>query len=59
MRVIELAELTGCQAKEAWQWQVARELFLTPRELEERLARLDRLRGLRWDERLGALVFRL
>ncbi len=57
MRCIELAELTGQAALEAWKWAVARELFLTPQELERRLARLDRLRGLRWDVHLGALVF--
>jgi hypothetical protein len=59
MRAIELAELTGCSAKQVWQWQIARELFLTPMELEKRLEQLDRLRGLRWDERLGTMVFRL
>ncbi|HTP11155.1 MAG TPA: hypothetical protein VMP08_23030 [Anaerolineae bacterium] len=59
MRAIELAELTGCSAKQVWQWQIARELFLTPTELERRLEQLDRLRGLRWDERIGTMVFRL
>ncbi len=59
MRAIELAELTGCSAKEVWQWQIAHELFLTPRELEERLRRLDKLRGLHWDEQIGTLAFRL
>jgi hypothetical protein len=59
MRAIELAELTGCSAQQVWLWQIARELFLTPTELESRLEQLDRLRGLRWDERLGTMVFRL
>ncbi len=59
MRIIELAELTGVPAREMWLWEIARELFLTPRELEERLTRLDKLRGLRWDERLGTMVFKL
>ncbi len=59
MRAIELAELTNCSARQVWQWQIARELFLTPTELEKRLEQLDRLRGLRWDERLGTMVFRL
>ncbi len=59
MRAIELAQATGCQAREVWQWQIAHALLLTPRELEERLDRLDRVRGVRWDERLGAMVFRI
>jgi len=57
MRCIELAELTGHAALEAWQWEVARELFLTPQELERRLEKLDRLRGVRWDTHLGSVVF--
>ncbi len=59
MRAIELAELSGCPAQDAWKWQIAHELFLTPQELDERLARLDRLRGVRWDTHLGTMVFRL
>ncbi|MBN1484194.1 MAG: hypothetical protein JXA37_05685 [Chloroflexia bacterium] len=57
MRCIELAELSGCPGLESWKWQVAQELFLTPRELEQRLDKLDRLRGLRWDLQLGTMVF--
>jgi hypothetical protein len=57
IRVIELAELTGRPAPEAWKWEAARELFLTPQELERRLGRLDRRRGLRWDTTLGTMVF--
>lgn len=57
MRCIELAELTGCPALEVWKWTVARELFLTPQELDKRLAQLDRLRGLQWDQQLGTFVF--
>lgn len=56
MRCIELAELTGHVALEAWKWEVARELFLTPQELDRRLEKLDRLRGLRWDARLGSVI---
>jgi len=59
MRAVELGEFGGSSAQEIWQWQVARELYLTPQELEERLERLDKLRGLRWDQRLGTMVFRL
>ncbi len=57
MRYIELAELTGCPALEVWKWTVARELFLTPQELEKRLERLGRLRGIEWDQELGTVVF--
>ena len=57
MRCIELAELTGCPALEAWKWTVAGELFLTPQELEKRLERLARLRGVEWDQELGTVVF--
>ena len=57
IRVIELAELTGLSEPESWKWQTARELFLTPQELERRLERLDRWRGLKWDIDLGTMVF--
>jgi hypothetical protein len=57
MRCIELAELTAIPTAEAWKWTVARELFLTPQELDRRLKKLDVLRGLRWDSQLGTLVF--
>ncbi|HHS97524.1 MAG TPA: hypothetical protein ENK08_06435 [Chloroflexi bacterium] len=56
-RLIELAELTGSPSPEAWKWEAARELFLTPQELERRLQRLDRWRGLKWDGELGTMVF--
>ncbi|MGC9400485.1 MAG: hypothetical protein ACP5HM_15300 [Anaerolineae bacterium] len=57
IRVIELAELTGFTEPESWKWETARELFLTPQELERRLEHLDRWRGLRWDMELGSMVF--
>ena len=57
IRLIELAELTGRTAPEAWKWETARELFLTPQELERRLERLDSWRGLKWDTELGMMVF--
>ncbi len=59
MQAIEVAQVTGAPSMEAWQWTIARELLLTPRELEERMERLDQLRGLRWDTRLGTMAFRL
>lgn len=58
IRVLELAELTGHAELESWKWDAARELFLTPQELERRLDRLDRWRGLKWDVGLGTMVFR-
>jgi hypothetical protein len=57
IKAIELAELTGYAEPESWKWEAARELFLTPQELERRLERLDRWRGLRWDLALGTMVF--
>ena len=56
-RLIELAELTQHTTPEAWKWEAARELFLTPQELERRLERLDGWRGLKWDVGLGTMVF--
>jgi hypothetical protein len=57
IRAIELAELTGYAEAEAWKWEAARDLYLTPQELERRLERLDRWRGLKWDIDLGSMVF--
>lgn len=59
MQRIELGEWAGQPSVDAWQWHAARELYLTPQDLERRLQKLQTLRGLRWDERLGAVVFRL
>ena len=57
MQRIELGEWAGQPSSEAWQWHAARELYLTPQELERRLGQLQSLRGLRWDERQGTMVF--
>lgn len=57
IRAIELAELTGYAESESWKWEAARDLYLTPQELERRLERLDRWRGLKWDIDLGSMVF--
>ena len=57
MRSIELGEWTTLPSSEAWQWRAARELFLTPQELERRLEQLNALRGLRWDTRQGTMRF--
>lgn len=58
IRAVELAELTGCAEPRAWKWEIARELFLTPQELDQRIARLDQWRGVTWDPKLGSMVFR-
>ncbi len=57
MRHIELVELADCPAVEIWKSTAAHELFLTPQELDDRLEKLDQLRGIRWDGQLGAIVF--
>lgn len=57
MQRIELGEWSGLPSLESWQWQAARELHLTPQDLERRLGKLRALRGLRWDTRQGAMVF--
>lgn len=57
MQRIELGQWTGQPSESAWQWHAARELYLTPQELERRLTRLQALRGLRWDTRKGTMIF--
>ncbi|MBE2199004.1 MAG: hypothetical protein IAE79_10370 [Anaerolinea sp.] len=57
MQRIELCEWTGQTCPETWQWYAARELFLTPQDLERRLQKLEKLRGVRWDQRQGTMIF--
>lgn len=57
MQSIELGEWPNYPSLNAWQWHAARELYLTPQELERRLHQLQQLRGLRWDKRQGTMVF--
>jgi hypothetical protein len=57
MQRIELGEWVDQSSSDAWQWHAARELYLTPHDLERRLKRLQVLRGLRWDTRRGTMVF--
>ncbi len=57
MQRIELGEWNDQPSSDAWQWHAARELYLTPHDLERRLQRLQLLRGLRWDTRRGTMVF--
>lgn len=57
MQRIELGEWHSHPSADAWHWHAARELYLTPQELERRLQRLAMLRGMRWDTRQGTMVF--
>jgi hypothetical protein len=57
MQRIELGEWANKNSPEAWKWHAAQELFLTPQDLEKRLERISTLRGVRWDDRQGTLVF--
>lgn len=57
MQRIELGEWTHKASIEAWKWRAAQELFLTPQDLDKRLERISTLRGVRWDERQGTIVF--
>ena len=57
MRSIEFSEFSGYDAIESWKWHIARGMFLTPQELDQRLEKLDRLRGIHWDTHLGTIIF--
>ncbi len=57
MQCIELGEWFGLASEEAWHWYAAKELYLTPQNLEKRLHTLQLLRGLRWDSNHGTMVF--
>ncbi|MGA9396858.1 MAG: hypothetical protein WBV22_01250 [Anaerolineaceae bacterium] len=57
MQRVELGEWAGLPSADAWHWLAARELYLTPQELERRLQKLINQRGLRWDARQGTMVF--
>lgn len=57
MQRIELEEWSGQASQDTWQWHAARELHITPQDLECRLDRLRSVRGLRWDTRQGTMVF--
>ncbi len=57
MQRIEFGEWNGYPSPETWQWHAARELFLTPQDLERRLQKLHLLRGVRWHQRQGTMVF--
>jgi hypothetical protein len=57
MQHIEFNQWAGLSTNEAWRWHAARELYLTPQDLERRIVKLHALRGLRWDSRQGTMVF--
>lgn len=57
MQCIELGEWDNLASPDAWRWQAARNLYLTPQSLERRLQELEKLRGLCWDPRQGTMVF--
>jgi len=57
MQCIELGEWGALCSPDAWRWQAARELYLTPQDLERRLNLLEGLRGLQWDARQGTMIF--
>ncbi|MGK7932152.1 MAG: hypothetical protein AB4041_12065 [Microcystaceae cyanobacterium] len=57
MQCIELGEWHSLASPEAWRWFAARELYLTPQNLENRLKTIEKSRGLCWDQQHGTLVF--
>jgi hypothetical protein len=57
MQRIDLGEWPGFPSMLEWQWHAARELYLTPQDLERRLQMIKKARGLHWDERQGTMVF--
>ena len=57
MQRIELGEWSGLASMDEWQWQAARELYLTPQDFERRLEKVKNLRGLHWSSRQGTIVF--
>jgi len=57
MQRIELGEWAGQSSLESWKWHAARELTLTPHDLERRLDKLRTLRVMRWDDRQGTIIF--
>jgi len=59
MQRIELGEWFNLPSMESWMWHAASELNLTPQDLERRLDQIKTLRGLRWDERQGTVVFNI
>ncbi|NOZ95669.1 MAG: hypothetical protein GXP47_13170 [Acidobacteria bacterium] len=59
MQLIDLGELTRKGDLRSWNLEAARELLLTPEELETRLSRLERWRDLIWDAERGTMAFRV
>jgi len=57
MQHIELEEWCCFSCLERWQSNAAEELKISLSDLEQRLERLQRLRGLNWDIQQGSLMF--
>ncbi len=57
MQGIELGEWDGHPSAETWQWYAARELYLTPQDLERRLEKIYAIRRVQWNQRRGTMVF--
>ena len=59
MRFIDLGELTNIGNVRSWRLEAARQLLLTPEELEAHLDRLETWRDLLWDSERGTMAFRV
>lgn len=57
IRLIELAQVSERRRLDDWKLDAARALLVKLDDLDLRLERLDRWRGLRWDSGLGSMVF--
>jgi hypothetical protein len=57
MQHIEFGEWSGMSSMDAWQWFAARELYLTPQDLERRIKKIHSIRGIKWNQNKGTMVF--
>lgn len=57
MQHIDLGDWSEFPSLEAWCWYAARELYLTPQNLENRLLNLNKRRSTEWDHAHGTLIF--
>jgi hypothetical protein len=57
MQHIDLGDWSEFPSLEAWCWYAARELYLTPQNLESRLLSLNKRRSTEWDIDHGTLIF--
>ncbi len=58
IKIVELMEIDEMPDDKSWCWQVAKELRLTPQELQRRLRKLEKTRGMTWNHEKGTMVFR-